>query len=394
MYSQVTVKKVSSVKGGYIQSSGTSGRSFGKISVGRYASSVHAGGLGTRISSSASYGGVTAGQLQLSSSRSDVLLCRNEKETMQNLNDRLATYLEKVRSLEKANAQLEGQIKEWYGKNSTTAWKRDDSSYFQVVEDLRTKIYDATLDNAKILLQIDNSRLAAADFKFKFENEQALRATVEKDISVLRNDVDQFTFTKAELEAQVETMKEELVYLKKNHAEELGELRKQVSGTVNVEVDVAPSVDMAKTIEDMRAQYETLVEKQRADAKYWFDKKVEEWSEEIQTSTTELETYRREVTDGKHKAQGLEVQLQAESSTRKAMIATSDNTSAQYATQLAAIQSIIAGLEAHHQQIRSESSHQGNEYGLLLDIKTRLETEIATYRQLLEGEEVRSKSKR
>lgn len=62
----------------------------------------------------------------------------NEKVTMQNLNDRLASYLEKVRSLETSNAQLERQIREWYEKQTPTV--RDYSKYQKIIEDLRKKV--------------------------------------------------------------------------------------------------------------------------------------------------------------------------------------------------------------------------------------------------------------
>lgn len=62
----------------------------------------------------------------------------NEKLTMQNLNDRLAAYLEKVRSLEAANAQMERQIREWYEKQTPSV--RDYSKYLAIIDDLRKKV--------------------------------------------------------------------------------------------------------------------------------------------------------------------------------------------------------------------------------------------------------------
>ncbi|XDV51830.1 hypothetical protein PO909_020640, partial [Leuciscus waleckii] len=83
---------------------------------------------------------------------------------MQNLNDRLASYLEKVRSLEAANAILERQIREYYEKKGPIA-QRDYSAYWNTIKDLKDKIKNATIHNANILLQIDNSKLAADDFR-------------------------------------------------------------------------------------------------------------------------------------------------------------------------------------------------------------------------------------
>ncbi len=63
----------------------------------------------------------------------------NKKATMQNLNDRLASYLEKVRSLEAANAILERQIREYYEKKWPICQK-DYSAYWNTIKDLKDKV--------------------------------------------------------------------------------------------------------------------------------------------------------------------------------------------------------------------------------------------------------------
>lgn len=63
----------------------------------------------------------------------------HEKETMQFLNDRLASYLEKVRRLERDNAELESQIRELSKCPESTVCP-DYQSHFRIIEELQQKV--------------------------------------------------------------------------------------------------------------------------------------------------------------------------------------------------------------------------------------------------------------
>ncbi|XP_058036202.1 keratin, type I cytoskeletal 19-like isoform X2 [Ahaetulla prasina] len=369
--------------------SGGYGISF---STARLASSGLGGGLGSGYGGgsfsfgSGSFGG--AGGAGGNLTASDGLLSGNEKMTMQNLNDRLANYLDKVRALEEANSELEVKIREWYQKQGPTA-TRDYSPYYKTIEDLREKILDATIENNKTILQIDNARLAADDFKTKFETEQALRMSVEADINGLRRVLDELTLSRTDLEMQTESLKEELAYLKKNHEEEMSALSGQLGGQVSVEVDSAPGIDLTKILGDMRDQYELLAEKNRRDAEAWFTSKTEELTKEVAINSEQLQTSKTEITDLRRTLQGLEIELQSQLSMKSALEGTLADTEARYGAQLCQIQGLISNIEAQLVEVRSDMERQNNEYKMLMDIKTHLEQEIGTYRQLLEGQDFR-----
>ncbi|NXC37758.1 K1C15 protein, partial [Penelope pileata] len=384
--------RLSSVRaGGSYRAPSIHGGSGGRgvsVSSARYVSSVGGGyGGGSCAGFGGGYGGGFGFDAVCAFGGGDGLLSGNEKITMQNLNDRLATYLQKVRALEEANTELEVKIRDWYKKEAPTSPARDYSNYYKIIEDIRDKILAATIDNSRVILEIDNARLAADDFRLKYENELVLRQSVEADINTLRPLLDSLTLTRSDLEMQFESLKEEMISLKKNHEEEMKEYSNQLSGTVNVEMDAAPGVDLTRVLAEMREQYEALAEKNRKDAEAWFLTQTDELNREVATHTEQLQSSKSEITELRRTVQGLEIELQSQLSMKAGLEANLRDTEGRYCAQLAQIQNLITSVEEQLSEIRCDMERQNQEYKMLMDIKSRLEQEIATYRQLLETQD-------
>ncbi|XDV51835.1 hypothetical protein PO909_020643 [Leuciscus waleckii] len=337
-----------------------------------------AGGYGARLSRSLSTSSLTTAV-------NEVNLYPSEKQTMQNLNDRLASYLERVHSLEQANKKLELQIKEFYDNKSPVQCKNL-SAYLTAISELSIQIQSRFVENAKLRLKLDNTKFATADFHLKYETELNLRSVVEADSARLRVVLGEMKLSIGDLENQLTGLNEELLYMKKSHEEDLHLLRERQSGSVNVEMDCAAHSDLDKELQEMRAQYEMLIEKNRREAERWFQSKVEVLKTQVTTSYTEIKTSQTELTDVKRTFQSLEIELQGVLTMKQNLEQSLADVGIRHAVQLSQLQLQIDHLQDELQRLNANIRQQASEYQLLLDIKMRLEMEIAEYRRLLEGE--------
>ncbi|XP_011791187.1 PREDICTED: keratin, type I cytoskeletal 18 isoform X2 [Colobus angolensis palliatus] len=362
----------------------TNYRSLGSVQAPSYgarpvssAASVYAGagGSGSRISVSRSTsfrGGMGSGGLAsgMAGGLAGMGGIQNEKETMQSLNDRLASYLDRVRSLETENRRLESKIREHLEKKGP-------------------QIFANTVDNARIVLQIDNARLAADDFRVKYETELAMRQSVENDIHGLRKVVDDTNVTRLQLETEIEALKEELLFMKKNHEEEVKGLQAQIASSgLTVEVDAPKSQDLAKIMADIRAQYDELARKNREELDKYWSQQIEESTTVVTTQSAEVGAAETTLTELRRTVQSLEIDLDSMRNLKASLENSLREVEARYALQMEQLNGILLHLESELAQTRAEGQRQAQEYEALLNIKVKLEAEIATYRRLLEdGEE-------
>uniref|UniRef100_A0A8C9FBG9 Keratin 18 n=1 Tax=Pavo cristatus TaxID=9049 RepID=A0A8C9FBG9_PAVCR len=337
------------------------------------AASVYAGagGSGSRISitrTASTYGGGYGGYgggLLLSGSG----MVQNEKETMQDLNERLATYLEKVRSLEHDNRRLEVQIRESLAKRGPST--RDWGNYWDTIQQLRDKVRGVTGDGI------------TDQMPCRYEAELAIRTSVESDIAGLRKVLDDTNMARLQLEGEIEALREELIFMRKNHEEEVNALQGQAaSAGLTVEVDAPQAQDLGQALAELRAQYDVLAKKNLEELEKQWGQQISETTLEVTQSTKEVDTARSRLLELRRSVQSLEIDLD-----NAGLEGSLAETEARYGAQLEQLQGLILRGEEELAQARAELQRQNREHCALQDAKSKLEAEIATYRALLEGGE-------
>ncbi|XP_046949345.1 keratin, type I cuticular Ha8-like [Lynx rufus] len=310
----------------------------------------------------------------------------HEKVTMQFLNDRLANYLEKVRQLERENAELETKIRE-SSKCHESSVCPDYQSYFRTIEELQQKILCSKAENTRLIIQVDNAKLAADDFRIKHESELSLRQVVEADMCGMHKLLDDLSLAKADLEAQQESLKEEMLCLKSNHEQEVHILRGQLGDKLQIKLDAEPTVDLSRVLDEMRCHYEAMMQTGHNDVEQWFQDQSESISKQDMSCSEELQCCQSEILELRRTVNALEVELQAQHSLKDCLQNSLCESDARFGTELAQMQILIRDVEEQLSEIRADLERQNQEYQVLLDVKARLESEIATYRKLLESED-------
>jgi chromosome segregation ATPase len=360
-----------------------------------------------------------------------------EKREMQELNTKFSAYLKRVKFLEDQNRSLQIQLDELKAKWGFESGKVKDQ-YDAALISLRKQIdavtrdkalaelgarraeYDATsirhqTDFANELIALDHNRLSMLqqqlqgsgselealthrynDKKQEIDRNKAEVTRLLGQLENLKNEFDSESMARVMIQNELQTLEEQLAFLKAVHEEELHEL--ESLGSLSIDVNQFYRTELTRAIADIKNDFDILSEAQKREVQEYYRIKTEEIHEQAAA-------YKRRIDEARLSGSVEVMDL----TSLKTLLTENRNSYIALQKEHSDLTNTLRLLEEDYEKIssehyraqserdrelahlRSEAEQREQAVSAILENNVSLRFEINTYRRLLEVEEGRIK---
>lgn len=353
-----------------------------------------------------------------------------EKKDMQELNERFANYIEKVRFLEAQNRKLASELetlRDKWGQETSAVKQMYESELAEarkLIDDLTREKTNLEIKNQSLQEQMQDMQRQLDDAK-KYRNQDRdtiarlnqqvsdleaevnlLRRTVdsletdrsrdrdriknlEAEVDRLRLDLNNETLAHLDAENRRQTLEEEIEFLKKVHEQELKELAALAYRDTTEENREFWKSELSQAIRDIQKEYDNKVDQIRGDMEGFYNLKIQEFRTGATKQNMEVTHIREEnkklmkqISDQKGRLADLEARNALLEKQYQDLLREYETIESEHTVETTRLKEEITSLRAEMEGILQELQ-------TIMDHKLSLELEIAAYRKLLESEESR-----
>ncbi|NXC72569.1 K2C6A protein, partial [Anhinga anhinga] len=194
---------------------------------------------------------------------------QEEKDQIKSLNNKFASFIDKVRFLEQQNKVLETK---WSLLKDQIIVKNNLEPMFDVyISNMRRQLEALGGERLRLISELKTMQDAAEDFKIRWARFGSL------PLLLRFQDADAAYMNKVDLGTKVDALTDEVNFMRALYEAELSQMQSQISDTsVVLSMDNNRNLDLNSIIAEVKAQYEDIANWSRAEAESWYQTKYEE----------------------------------------------------------------------------------------------------------------------